>query len=402
MHPELFTIPIVNWPVKSYGAMLTLGFLSGVWLSMKRAERMKCDPDVALNMGLVSLLCGVAGARIFYVIHYWESSFARMPNPLFAALNCTSGGLEYYGGLIGAIVGCAVYLAVRRVSVRMYLDLLTPAAAWGLAFGRMGCFLNGCCWGGVCVDQQGHAAVPWGITFPFSSPAETRQWENRQVTVPAELMATPDGMEAFLLPREQIIMPVEKREGPRAKLRAIEAQLVEMKAAGASADKLKIVEAQRAETEAEVKRVDNETGLLRAALKYPAPNDTDRSVTVSELEDMADQSPSLPVHPVQIYGIINALLLSWLLLEILYRRKRHGVVFAALCLIYPITRVFEEIVRVDNPRDSVGLTISQAVSVGMFAFGIIFLLALRRMPERSPLAVPFVMPQEPEPVKARA
>jgi phosphatidylglycerol:prolipoprotein diacylglycerol transferase len=394
MHPELFTIPFVDWPVKSYGAMLTIGFLSGVWLSMKRAARMKCDPDLVLNLGLVCLLCGVAGARIFYVLHYWESSFARHPQPLFAALNCTSGGLEYYGGLIGAIVGCVGYLAIKRASIRMYLDLLTPAAAWGLAFGRMGCLLNGCCWGGVCVDHAGHAVVPWGITFPFSSPAQVRQWENRQDTLPAELLITRPGIGTYPLPADLLSLSVEQREGPLAKVRALQEQLQGLKASGVPAEQIRDVEKELDKAEAEVKKQEGLANAIKEARAARAPTDPNRPITLTELEDMAAQHRSLPVHPVQVYGIITALLLSWLLLELLYQRKRHGVVFAALCMIYPIARMFEEIVRVDNPRDSAGLTISQAVSVGMFVGGLVLLIVLWRLPERSPRAVAYVPPLE--------
>jgi len=117
---------------------------------------------------------------------------------------------------------------------------------------------------------------------------------------------------------------------------------------------------------------------------------------VSELEDLAAAHPSRPVHPTQLYGILNALLLSWVLSLLFYRRKRHGLVIAALMVLYPITRVLEEFVRVDNPHDSFGLTISQAVSLGVFALGVAVLVILyRSLPLRSPRAVPFIPPEAP-------
>ncbi|MCB9851340.1 MAG: prolipoprotein diacylglyceryl transferase [Phycisphaerales bacterium] len=397
MHPELFRIPFLDHPVKSYGAMLTLGFLTGVWLSMRRAERMKCDPDLVLNLGFIALVGGVAGARIFYVLHYWESSFARQPNPLFAALNCTSGGLEYYGGLIGAIVGIVVYILIKRVSMRLYLDLLAPAAIWGLAFGRMGCLLNGCCWGGLCVDPQNHAVVPWGITFPHRSPAQMRQWENRQLTLPAELIVTDPRMS---LPRlvspDAVELSPEKRSALDQAVADAKTKLDELKKSGASTQ---AIEAADADYRKAMSKSD-EHGLLTLehALRLPSRASTDSSekMTVTELADLVHKYRSRPVHPVQVYGIINALLLSWFLLEVLYHRKRHGMVFALLCTIYPITRMILEVIRVDNPHDSGGMTISQAVSVGMFLFGIALIVYLRRLPERSPLAVPYVSPYEEE------
>jgi len=397
MHPELFHIPIIDHPVKSYGAMLTLGFLTGVWMSMRRAERLKCDPDLVLNLGFICLVCGVGGARLFYVLHYWESSFANQPNPLWAALNCTSGGLEYYGGLIGAIVGCVVYIAIKRASLRLYLDILTPAAAWGLAFGRMGCLLNGCCWGGVCVDAHGHATVPWGITFPHHSSPQIRQWENRQLTLPAELIVTDTRMSIpRLVPPDGLELTPEKRAELNGRATEARKALEDLKRSGAKS--AEIAAAERRYQAAELRRELRGLGTLDEALRYPSRTSTDpgAAMTLSEMADLARANRSLPVHPAQIYGIINALLLSWLLLELLYRRRRHGVVFAALCMIYPITRMILEVVRVDNPHDSVGLTISQAVSVAMFVFGVGLMFLLRRLPERSPLAVPFVPPAEEE------
>ncbi len=397
MHPELFDLPFVHYPVRSYGAMLTLGFLTGVWLSMRRAERVKANPDVILNMGFISLICGVVGARLFFVIHYWESTFAIQPRPILAALDCTGGGMEYYGGLLFAMLGCVVYLWLAGVSMRMYLDILTPAAAWGLAFGRMGCLLNGCCWGGVCVTPQGQEVIPWGIQFPSSSFATIRQWENRQMTMPAELIVTPLGGPPFLLPDKQLNMSVTELEGPALRVRKAEESIRNLRALEAKPAEIEALKKELEAAKAALTEHDQEIAALRWAEAFPSRQDPSRGMTATELRDLAEHHRSLPVQPAQVYGIINALLLSWLLLEILYRRKRHGVVFAALCIIYPITRIVLETIRVDNPHDTAGLlTISQTVSVGMFLFGIVLLVVLYRMPERSPRAVPFVYEDEEE------
>ncbi|GJM26022.1 MAG: hypothetical protein DHS20C16_24370 [Phycisphaerae bacterium] len=393
MYPELFTIPFVDMPVKSYGAMLTLGFLTGVWLCMRRAEHVKADPDIILNVGFVSLLCGVGGGRLFFVLHYWETSFANQPNPILAALNMTSGGLEYYGGLICAALGTVTYLAMKRVSVRMYLDILFPGAAWGLAFGRIGCLLNGCCWGGICVAPGGQATVPWGITFPYGSPAEVRQWENRQTTLPAELIVSIPGVaQPYLLPRTLIDMPPEEREGTAAEIRLLNRDIKEARSLGLDAKKVGKMEQQLEKLSKKWDREKGRVAVLNRSRLFPSRNDSDRATTVSELEDLAHQHRSALVHPAQIYAVVNAFLLSWLLLEIANHRKRHGVVFATMIMIYPITRIILEYVRVDNPHDSAGLTISQAVSVGMFLFGAAYLVYLFKSPVRSPKAVPFIPP----------
>ncbi len=403
MYPELFTIPFIDAPVKSYGAMLTLGFLTGVWLCMRRAEHVKADPDIILNVGFVSLLCGVGGGRLFFVLHYWETSFATQENPLLAALNMTSGGLEYYGGLICAAIGTVTYLALKRVSVRMYLDILFPGAAWGLAFGRIGCLLNGCCWGGICVAPNGQATVPWGITFPYGSPAEVRQWENRQTTLPAELIVSFPGRmsQPYLLPRTLLEMSPEERDGLPAEIRQLQRDIKEATSLGVESKTISAMEKELKTNIEKLKREGARFDTLNGARGFPSRSDPERPTTISELEDLAHQHRSVLVHPAQIYAVINAFLLSWLLLEIANHRKRHGVVFGTMILIYPITRILLEYVRVDNPHDSAGLTISQAVSVGMFLFGVAYMIYIFKSPARSPKAVPFI-PPPPEPDDAES
>jgi phosphatidylglycerol:prolipoprotein diacylglycerol transferase len=113
--------------------------------------------------------------------------------------------------------------------------------------------------------------------------------------------------------------------------------------------------------------------------------------------------PSLPVHPTQLYSTVSAILLSIFLGRIFHRRKRHGVVFAWMMVLYPISRFILESIRTDNPLDVFGLTASQALSVVIFILGCLYLLFLYRfLPERSPRAIPFVPEEEEESTKARA
>ena len=72
MHPDLFTLPIIGVSIKTYGFFLMVGFLSAVWLSMRRAQRVKANPDTVLDLSILCLLFGVGGARLFYVVHYWN------------------------------------------------------------------------------------------------------------------------------------------------------------------------------------------------------------------------------------------------------------------------------------------------------------------------------------------
>ncbi len=89
MMPTLFDVPILGWPIRGYGFMLMLGFLSAIWMAAKRAQRVKADPDIILNVGFIALLGGVVGARVFYVVHYWGTDFAAAPNRLVAIIDIT-------------------------------------------------------------------------------------------------------------------------------------------------------------------------------------------------------------------------------------------------------------------------------------------------------------------------
>lgn len=402
MHPDLITLP-GGLGIKTYGFCMMVGFLSAVWMSMKRATRVKADPDVVLDLGFLSLLFGVGGARVFYVAHYWQSQFADRPNKLLAIVDITEGGLEFLGGFLGAFFAIAVYSLVKKVSVRMYMDILAPGVMWGLAFGRLGCFFNGCCFGGVCdVDHAQHAhATPnatyaWGVQFPFASPAHRKQWEDRQVTVPAELISTHAGQfYPSIVPNGDIQMPVEQREGPRRKYQDAVDALKAAKDADPNSEETQ--RAQQLEEAAKTLMLEHERKLsaLRLAQRFPSPVNPARRISVSELGDIANANRSLPVHPTQLYSSIHAFILSGLLSAMFYVRKRHGVVIASIFLFYPLPRVLLESIRADNPVDVAGLTISQSVSIAMFTGAVIALVVLYKfLPERSPLAVPFVPKDE--------
>lgn len=80
MYPTMFRIPFLpeQWAdIKSYGVMMMVAFLGGIWLACRRAMKVKADPDVVLNMGFIALITGVVGARAFFVIHYWSGRFAN-------------------------------------------------------------------------------------------------------------------------------------------------------------------------------------------------------------------------------------------------------------------------------------------------------------------------------------
>jgi phosphatidylglycerol:prolipoprotein diacylglycerol transferase len=165
MHPELFTIPIPPHPtVKSYGLMMVIGFLTAVTIIRILSRRFTPDPQYITNAALYSLIAGVVGARVFFVIHYFDQ-FRDDPLSVFAIWN---GGLELLGGVLLAIAVIGFYIWYHKLPMRHYLDVLAIGLVAALVFGRIGCFLNGCCYGRP-------TDLPWGVRFPYGSFAYRSQ-----------------------------------------------------------------------------------------------------------------------------------------------------------------------------------------------------------------------------------
>ncbi|MGB0715503.1 MAG: prolipoprotein diacylglyceryl transferase [Phycisphaerae bacterium] len=384
MHPHLFDIGGIT--ITTYGFCLMVGFLTAVWFAMRRARICGADPDHIVDLAFVALLMGVAGSRVMYVLHYWDKRFADQPNKLLAIIDIRQGGLEFLGGLFGAAVAILLYLKLKKLSVRLYLDILAPGAMWGLAFGRLGCFFNGCCFGGLCPVPADPNAVnpPYAVEFPYGSLAHTRQWEERQITVPAELITT--SARPGLLPATTLTMSVEKREklinDYREALNALE------DAKGKSLPEDERTKLQRKERTA--RRVLANEGLehLIAAMRFPSREQGKRRTSPSELQALAAQSISRPVYATQIFSSIHAMILSLFLTAVFAFRKRHGLVIGLLFLMYPVARFLLESIRTDNPHDIAGLTISQSMSVAMMTGAAVYLFVLYRfLPETAPAEV---------------
>lgn len=143
--------------VYGYGLMLVLGFLVGILLAQWRARRSGEDPEVISQLAIWALIGGVGGARLAYIIKEWDTYRDAGVGEMF---NITSGGLIYFGGLLGGAMFVILGMLIKRVPIRRFLDIFAVTVMVGLAFGRMGCLLNGCCWGGPCDEH-------WPLTMRF-------------------------------------------------------------------------------------------------------------------------------------------------------------------------------------------------------------------------------------------
>ena len=155
MHPILFHLG--SFPVHSYGVMIALAFLAGLWTATRRARREKISSDIIGDVTLWLMVGGIAGARLVYVVTYWNDEFAGGNfSEIFAIWH---GGLVYYGGLIGATILGMVYIRWKKLPFWKIIDIFAPSIALGSVFGRIGCLLNGCCYGRFC-------SAPWALSFP--------------------------------------------------------------------------------------------------------------------------------------------------------------------------------------------------------------------------------------------
>jgi len=155
VHPIAFQLG--SLPVRWYGVMMALAFFAGLWTATRRARRANVSGDVIADVTLWLMLGSIAGARFVYVTTYWKTEFAN--GPFAEVFMIQHGGLVYYGGLIGAAIAGIGYLAWKKLPVWKIADILAPSIALGSVFGRIGCLLNGCCYGYAC-------ELPWAIHFP--------------------------------------------------------------------------------------------------------------------------------------------------------------------------------------------------------------------------------------------
>ena len=159
MKPVLFSFGAIH--LYSYGLCIALGVLLTLFLMRRRALKEKFPkPDEVFDMAFAVLVWGFLGARLFYVIKNF-SYYMAAPLKIFAVWE---GGLIFYGGAISSFLG--FWLTVRKKKLPLWktLDFLVPYGALAHAFGRIGCFLNGCCFGKAC-------EWPWAVRFPELSYA---------------------------------------------------------------------------------------------------------------------------------------------------------------------------------------------------------------------------------------
>ncbi len=146
--------------VHSFGLFVAAGFLAGIALTLFYASKEKISPNHVLDLAILTVISAVVGARLFYVLGQFD--YYRS-NPLEIVM-VQNGGLVFLGGLLLSLAAVYFYARRQHIPLLKLFDAITPGTALGYAIGRIGCFLNGCCFG-----LPTHS--PWGVVFPPGSLA---------------------------------------------------------------------------------------------------------------------------------------------------------------------------------------------------------------------------------------
>jgi len=338
MYPELFEIPFIHLTVKSYGLMMVVGFLSAVSLIRYLSRNITPNPHLITNAALYSLIAGVAGARLFYVIHHFSDFQGR----LLSVFAIWEGGLELLGGAILAITVIFLYLLYLKLPIRRYFDILAIGLMLALVFGRIGCFLNGCCFGKP-------TELPWAVRFPYGSHAYRSQ-----------------------------VNPDLDRNRPKPQLKLPEEFF------GYYYEDGKKFFGCRSER----KRL------------YGLKPYKDLTEDQKEWLEKSDKKRSLPVYPTELYSSANGAILC-LILYLFWRRAQRagngkklfakpGCTFGLMFVLYGIARFLIEFLRDDNPFEHAwwaiyrGGTVSQNLGIYMTILGVVLMLIFQKMRTQQP------------------
>jgi phosphatidylglycerol:prolipoprotein diacylglycerol transferase len=208
MRQILFGIPGLGLKVHGFSVMLVLAAASAVWLTAWRARRERIDPDVVYDLAVWLLTGGIVGARALYVLQHHETVHSFLD-----IFKVWQGGIVFYGCIIGGLIGSVMHWHRRPFPFLAMCDAVAPALAIGIALGRVGCWMNGCCFGAT-------TDLPWAVTFPAGSLPWAHHVESgwigpdalRSLPVhPSQLYAALDGV--ILLVLLFAYYPLRRRDG---------------------------------------------------------------------------------------------------------------------------------------------------------------------------------------------
>lgn len=335
----------VGMAIRGYGVMLLLGVIASVALALARARRYGIPVEIILGIAPWLLVGGILGARAFYVIEYRDQFLTgNLITTIKNILNFTEGGLVVYGSFIGGFLAGVAYVLRHGLPFLRMGDVIVPCLFIGLSLGRLGCLMNGCCFGGACEDH-------WtALKFPNGSPVFLEQLTSGELV-------------GLTIDQTQMVVTAVKADSL------------------ASDEGIKVGDA--------VNQLSARRWIEEAKPNVPAEDAPLGLVAIIGGKEFAWAPSQLPMHanpvrPTQVMSSIGGLLLCLSLCLFSKFVYRDGVVMFVGFASYAVLRFVMEILRNDEPGQfGTDLTIAQWVSIVVFSLagcGLIWLLT-RQQPQ---------------------
>lgn len=346
--------------VRGYGLMMLLGITAGVLLAVYRGKPEGLSFEDVISLTIVLAIAGLIGARLFFVIQY-RDRFADLPlGPrLIEMVNLAKGGLVVYGAFIGASLAMIYWCRVKNYRLGKIADLVAPSFLVGLSLGRIGCLLNGCCFGGFCDIPQ------VAMEFPVGSPPYERQIEEGSILGLESVKASKEDQEKQNLavfaqaklkydfqPWRQVTKVSPNSAAEMLGVQVGDIIYLQPNSIGPPGV-----------TFEKVLRFGK-----RNSADLPAPltlHSNRQASTVVDWALLPDQSRA--IHPTQIYSSVMAAILAVVVLLSYRYRRFDGQSFLLMAMLYSIIRFLLELVRVDEEGQfGTPFSISQLVAMALF------------------------------------
>lgn len=359
-------------PIRGYGFCLLIAIFAALSLVLYLSKRQNIAAEKMYSLCFWAVISGIIGARLFYVTEYWQEMLRfdaagkiLWQESLVSAVNVTQGGLTVFGSILGGIIGTLIFMRRNKMPMLRTFDMMAPALMLGIAIGRIGCLLNGCCFGGI-------TDLPWAIVFPAGSPAHVHQLAHGEGYLYGIKFAEQGIKENSTLIVEKVLPNSE------AESQGIKPNMVLRYIVGEQSNRPMVWEIRTRQQAAEL-LTHIQKMLPAKKVQFDFVTDEAQSKIVS-YQLTPSSSPSMPVHPTQIYSSCLALILCGTLLalgRLRFYREYDGRVLATFMILYSLCRFLIEMIRTDEDSFlGTGLTVSQNVSLIFCFAGIILFLYL--------------------------
>lgn len=380
MQQVLFNVPLPVFgrlPIFGYGMMLFVAFVASTWLAGRLCPRAGIPSQRMQDLALWLFLFGIIGARITYMIIDHRGGPLDVADVASKFFKIWEGGLVFYGAAIGGLVGYwfASVLPLRRYHLFSWkmADVVAPCAALGLAVGRVGCLLNGCCYGNVVCPECSQLPVTWSkygpaLHFPFSAPPRYQMVESGYQTAAG--------------------FTLKENSGGAPTVDKVEPGSLAQQAGLQAGDGIVRVEGH------EVVSENSLSSYLGMQWQQEQRGKNDLSLTiirseggrpgVSQVNTLRAFSPrTIGLYPTQVYETISMALLLAVMLVYWPFRRRDGELMVIFMLGYAVHRFLDELLR-DDPRGQLfaGMTISENGSILLLIAGLMLLVILWRRPRQ--------------------